>query len=306
MVKICHRCGYNNSDDSFWCEKCNTKLTKNILDNAIKEKKIVSDESNEDLEKWREYLSDIEPQEKTLGSDFPIFKTIAILVIIIVLFSSIVIIFSKIEIQNEIEIAELSDDFPSLNSDLPWEASNPTNSYKNYDNIGQMNKDYWFEGDKLYTKGGWIFTINKIKEYTLDAIVLDYRYYDISYSTNKPENIFSPIDLFLGVEDIKENPENYPFTTTYYSNRLIKYTYNIGASLGQYFKNHVGNNHIIPHNSEVINQLKEINCLDKVIINGYLVNLNGEKDKITYHWETDTKIGNYHCEIILINSLVIN
>ena len=72
-----------------------------------------------------------------------------------------------------------------------------------------------------------------------------------------------------------------------------------------YFKSNVGNNHIIPHNQDVLNELNNISELNCVLIDGSLIDLYGTKGDQYYHWNTDTNIGDFNCEIILVDSLTI-
>jgi hypothetical protein len=73
----------------------------------------------------------------------------------------------------------------------------------------------------------------------------------------------------------------------------------------QYFKSHTGNNHLIPHNEEVLNMMQNISLYDHVFIEGSLVNLYGERGDQTIFRPTDTHIGNSACEAILVDELII-
>lgn len=67
----------------------------------------------------------------------------------------------------------------------------------------------------------------------------------------------------------------------------------------------MGNNHIIPHNEQVLYQLQNVSINDNVLIEGNLVNLYGTRGDENYHWTTDTQIGNYDCEVILVDEMTI-
>ncbi|EMR74707.1 hypothetical protein MBGDF03_00994 [Thermoplasmatales archaeon SCGC AB-540-F20] len=67
----------------------------------------------------------------------------------------------------------------------------------------------------------------------------------------------------------------------------------------------MGNNHIIPHNEKVLNELQNISINDNVVIEGSLVNLYGTRGDQNYYWNTDTQIGNFNCEIILVDIITI-
>jgi hypothetical protein len=67
----------------------------------------------------------------------------------------------------------------------------------------------------------------------------------------------------------------------------------------------MGYNHIIPHNEYVLYELENISINDCVIVKGSLVNLYGIRGNEKYNWNTDTTIGNFACEVILVDELVI-
>jgi hypothetical protein len=136
--------------------------------------------------------------------------------------------------------------------------------------------------------------------------VLGLKTYKKSDSPYRPINIFSPIDLVIGIEDIKENPDDYPYSISYvYRGYWLTYQ-NANAANYEYMRTHMGNNHIIPHNENVLNQLSNISIKDCCIIKGSIVNLYGSRGNEYYTWDSDTNIGNYDCEIILVDEISIN
>jgi hypothetical protein len=170
----------------------------------------------------------------------------------------------------------------------------------------KINEDFWFEEDKLITSDGWTFTMTKVMDYTLDGRVLALKIYQKNDIPFRPINTFSPIDLYIGIDNVKNNPENYPITITSFKDRYVWADFNGESSSDwEYFKLNVGNNHIIPHNQEVLNELNNISELDCVLIDGSLIDLYGTKGDQYYHWNTDTNIGDFNCEIILVDSLTI-
>jgi len=170
----------------------------------------------------------------------------------------------------------------------------------------EINEDFWFEEDKIITSDGWTFTMTKAGDYTLYGIVLGTKTYNKYDTPYVPINTFSPIDLYMGVDDLLENPQSYPYTITKFDNRVGYTMFNgLSESYAEYFRTHSGNNHIIPHNQEVLNELRNIDAGDVVLIKGSLVDLYGTKDNQYYRWDTDTQIGNYDCEIILVDELTI-
>ena len=176
-----------------------------------------------------------------------------------------------------------------------------------FNNINcKINEDFWFDGNYLNTSDGWSFTITKVKDYVLEGRIIALKTYDRFTIPYAPINVFSPIDIAIGTEDIMENPGKYDYSITSFNNRVyswyLKYD---DVSEYNYFKGHTGNNHIIPHNPAVLDVLCNISKNDCIVITGNLVNLHGTRGSQNYHWNTDTQIGNYACEIILVDSIDI-
>lgn len=122
-----------------------------------------------------------------------------------------------------------------------------------------------------------------------------------------PCDIFSPADLLIGVDNVKENPGKYDYSITSFDNRVVSWylKYDNVADY-HYFKSHTGNNHLIPHNEGVLDMMKNLSLKDDVLIRGSLVNLYGSRGQESYIWTTDTYIGNYDCEVILVDEIKIN
>lgn len=255
------------------------------------------------MDQWKKYLSDIKPEKVSYKSNVSILKPLSYIIVIVIIISMTFYLFSNIDMGSNIGLPKVSDDFPNIGNGLPWENNNLFSHKQDFDGIGQFGKDYWFEDDKLYTYDGWSFTINKIQDYTLEGIVLDFRVYEKNEFIYSPVNIFSPIDIFVGTEDIVDNPSNYPFTTTSYADRVILYSVNGGSNNRNYFVDHVDNNHIILHNEEALTSLKKISVHYNIKIQGSLVNLRGEKDNQLSKWESDTEYGNQDCQVILVDSI---
>jgi hypothetical protein len=175
------------------------------------------------------------------------------------------------------------------------------------EDIGVPGVDYWYEENEggievLKTQDGWTFDLNIRQEYPLEGIVLGYKYYYKNSVPDSPINTFSPIDIWVGVEDVCDNVNNYDYDITYFRNREIRwYVYNDY----DYFKTHTGLNHIIPHNSEVYSQLLELKKGDKFSLSGYIVEPYGTRGDYWYSWPSDNQIGNYDCEVILVDSITV-
>jgi len=266
MVKYCLNCGAENFEDAFQCKRCNSKFVDYY---AI----------NQEIsgEEYRKQF--IEHQDTYKSFNYYENRAIKIFIVAFVIFIVFVIIFIYF--------------------------GNSKGSYFSWTNC-KFNEDFWFEEDKIITDEGWIFTLDKVKDYTINGIVLalnTYSRYDTPYD---PCNIFSPIDLCIGVDDIKDNTNKYDYSITSFHNRKVCwYLYYDDIAEYQYFKSHTGNNHLIPHNEDVLKMLQNISVKDIVLIRGSLVNLYGSRGKETYIWTTDKYIGNFKCEVILVDELTI-
>jgi hypothetical protein len=117
--------------------------------------------------------------------------------------------------------------------------------------------------------------------------------------------MFSPIDLYIGIDGLKENIDDYPYEVTRFYDRVGYTEFNGGSADWTYFRTHSSNFHIIPHNEEVFNELENISVHDWVILEGSLVNLYGTRGDQYYYWNTDTTIGNYDCEVMLVDSITV-
>lgn len=168
-----------------------------------------------------------------------------------------------------------------------------------------IGEDFWFEEEILYTSDGWVFTLTKVQNYTLEGIILGMKTYDQNDFPYKPINVFSPLDLVIATGSVQDHPEDYPHSIRFYDRGYwINYLGDDPSAAG-YMRTHMGNNHLIPHNEEVLAMMNNISLEDNVIINGSLVHCNGIRGNDEYHWTTDIAIGNDSCEIILVDDLTV-
>jgi hypothetical protein len=268
----CKYCGTINSSQSFWCKHCDSKLDHNYNN-------VIHLETHGDNDILFILATQQTPAPK---KSRPVIKgIISGIFISLLLFTCIIVLLngSSVSLFN-----------PPLN---------PINC--------RINDDFWFNDTSLYTHDGWIFEITKVKDYILDGIILGLKTYSKYDFPLRPINIFSPIDLFICIEDIKDHPEDYPLQITSYSDRTVHWTWQ-GTNWQdyEYLKSHTGNNHIIPQSPLVLDILKNnITVNSRIILHGCLVNLYGENGNQYYTWTTDTQIGNYNCEIILVDAITI-
>jgi len=268
MSKHCPSCGTKNLENNFWCSNCNARLLTPIdLNKKIEKSPTIWNNTNKHPNKsYNITQSDERPNKKA------IFFVIIGLVVIIMIAANVTL--------------SIGFDFSGINC--------------------KINEDFSFAGNFLNTSDGWTFKMTKLKDYNLDGIVLGLKTYKKNDIPYRPINIFSPIDLVIGVDDIKENPENYPFSITYcYRGYWLTYQ-DADAANYEYMRMHMGNNHIIPHDEKVLNELENISINDCVVIKGSLVSLYGTRGNEKYNWNTDTTIGNFACEIILVDELSID
>ena len=272
MVRVCHKCKTENSENSFWCVNCKTKLKDNIK--IEKPKEIIPKHRNfNDI-----YLKNENTTQKTKKSHDFNFRAHLFKIFVIILILSLMLVTTYV-------------------------------IYDNYFGVGKFGKDYWFEEDKLFTEDGWVFTISKSSICNFKGIVLSTNRYNKNPFSNDPTITFSPIDIFCGLDDIIDNPSDYSYKINMWQDRVVWYSYGGTEESSDYFLSHITNTHIIPHNKEVSEAVILLKKGDRFTMNGYYVNLYGnneEKSLYGYKWNTDTKPGNQKCEVILLDSITIN
>ena len=266
MSKYCQQCKSENDDDAFWCSTCNTK----ILNNAV----VYNENPCAPVP--------LENEQKRRGSDTYYPRLLLVPIIIGVLTACCLIPYLLV---NEFHLVLGDQDFLGIDS--------------------QINQDFWFKGNYLNTSEGWSFELTKVAEYRLEGRILALKTYSKNDFPHDPCNIFSPIDLFIGIDNVQTNTEIYDYSITSFQHRKVTwYLYNDDVNDYYYFKSHTGNNHIIPHTKEVLDILAHnISTGDVVILQGSLVNLYGINKNQYWKWTTDTDIGNYDCEIILVDEI---
>lgn len=272
MAKYCHRCHSENPDDAFWCVHCKTK----ILTTAVSH-----EENHPAMDILERELDRAGPVSEKRRSR-PFIKTSILLCIVAVFCIVVYILFNN---------GYLASGF-----------------HEKFDINCQINEEFWFEGKYLNTSDGWSFELTKVKDYTLEGRILALKTYSKNDFPYNPCDIFSPIDLVIGIDDIQTNPEKYEYSITSFDHRVVSwYLYNEDINDYYYFRSHTGNNHIIPHTKEVIDVLAQnISIGDTVILKGSLIDLYGTKGEQYWRWTTDTAIGNYDCEIILVDEIEIS
>jgi hypothetical protein len=272
MTKYCQHCLTENEDDAFWCTNCNLK----IIHTAIEYKKQSPPLPTAENKKATTTLATRQYRPKL------VLKTIFVFWIVL-----LCCILPYILFNNPHLAFGYQGDFHEIQC--------------------QINEDFWFDGNYLNTSQGWSFRLSKVKDYRLEGIILATKTYNKNDIPYDPCNIFSPIDLLIGIGDIQTNPNNYDYSIQSFQHRIVTwYLHYDDVNDYYYFQSHTGNNHIIPHTKAVLDSLAHnISTGVKVVLEGSLVNLYGTKGNQYITWTTDTHIGNYHCEIILVDSIEI-
>ena len=312
MVKICQNCEHKNPDDAFWCEKCNSRIINIIVhekpDFEIEEEPEIKDERSD-------YIFEDKLSKFSLG--FSMFK-----IPIAIIFVAILLVAAYFFVSGIGQTGYIFDKFggcPWDEDNLPWKNMDFTwveqltlddifdelTYSQELNDISEINEDYWFEGDTIKTNDGWTFSINKVQDFNYNAKVLGYQYYNKGASVYQPSEIISPIDLFLGFDDIINSPQSYNYRIVSYFYRGVYYQFT-GDSGSNYFASHTTNTHIIPHSNSVLNTLKTVGLDDVVSMSGYYVNVYATNSNgASGSWTTDTEIGNSHCEVILLDSISV-
>lgn len=148
------------------------------------------------------------------------------------------------------------------------------------------------------------FILTPIAEYRLAGMVVSKE----SYS-NGWESMISPYDLAIVWGKLTE-PQYEQFISYSQRNRWYFYRYKKDFPLGEaYIISHSSNNHIIPESENIRRAIKTIKKKDRVILEGFLVNVKGTYKGQTIYWITSlsrTDTGNGSCEIIYLSKIRIN
>ncbi|GEM_PF-1580678 len=331
MTKNCPKCGYENPDYAFWCLNCNNKL---ITNPSTTESIDTSEDYESQIEKLEQKIKlPYTTSQSQIGLAFTALKIpITTIIIVAIIASSFYIFINFNDTTTDFDWDRFGgplDNFdwdkyggcpwdensiPYLDNNFPWaenQNSDDTSKFSGgsheFTDVGKFDVDYWFNGDTIETNTGWTFSISKVKDCTFQGIVLDYYVYNKDGSVYNPTETFSPVDIFFGYDDIVENPGKYPYKILNHLYRVIFFQCTGEAYAQNYFYLHCSNTHIIPHNKEVLNKLLTINVGGVISLSGSYVDVYGShyQNNTRCSWTTDTEIGNWHCEIILVDTIDI-
>lgn len=149
-----------------------------------------------------------------------------------------------------------------------------------------------------------IFTITPVAEYKLYVMVVSKETYSDDW-----DGKISPIDLAIVWGKLAE-PDYDKYITYSQSSRWYHYKWKAGTPFdASYVVSHSGNNHIIPANENIHKAIKTIRKKDKVVLEGFLVNLNGTYKGKAVAWNTSlsrTDSGNGSCELFYVTKVRID
>lgn len=197
-------------------------------------------------------------------------------------------------------------------------------SFVNIDNeidISQEPLQTSYEGDPIIRKyENTEFRIIPVAKYKLSAMVVGMKIYNpTDFSPTEGHYYFamvSPIDLCViwGKKDepLFNDPTYTQLTYELQDRRCSSYEY------GQFFfpvylNNHLSNNHIIPANENISNEIIKIEDKEKIILSGFLVDVDGtitwpDNQKTKLHWKTSLTrydSGDGACEIFYVTNATL-
>ena len=147
------------------------------------------------------------------------------------------------------------------------------------------------------------FTITPVAEYKISGVVVDKETYSSDWAGK-----ISPMDLTIAWGKLAER-EYGRYVSYSHGNRWYFYQYKPGSPVNpSYIISHSSNNHIIPASENIRRAIKTIKRKEKVILEGYLVNLKGIYNGQTIAWNTSllrTDTGSGSCELFYVSKVRI-
>ena len=147
------------------------------------------------------------------------------------------------------------------------------------------------------------FTIIPVAEYRMSGVVVGRE----SYSSDWDGEL-SPIDLAIAWGKLTE-PEIGRYITYSQGSRWYHYQWREGMPVDpSYIVSHSSNNHVIPANENIRRAVKTIRRKDRVVLKGFLVNLNGTVKGRAVTWNTSlsrTDSGGGSCELFYVSRVRI-
>ncbi|MBN2460693.1 MAG: hypothetical protein JXB60_03715 [Candidatus Cloacimonetes bacterium] len=136
-------------------------------------------------------------------------------------------------------------------------------------------------------------------KYSIKARVINKKRYGGSWDAK-----ISPYDLVLGWGDLANALVDDHIKFDQWG-RFYFYSFDNSPYQNDYISKHSANNHIIPANDNIRRALSLIRKNDLVVLNGYLVDINGVYKDKSVSWRTSTTredTGSGSCEIIYLTN----
>jgi len=147
------------------------------------------------------------------------------------------------------------------------------------------------------------FTIIPVAEYKISGVVVGKGTYSSDW-----DGQISPVDLAIAWGKLAE-PGAKRYVTYTQGYRWYFYQYKPESPFDHsYIISHSSNNHIIPANENIRRAVKAVKKKDKVVLEGFLVNLRGTYKEQPISWNTSlsrTDTGNGSCELFYVSKVRI-
>ncbi len=154
----------------------------------------------------------------------------------------------------------------------------------------------------MEVKNGY-FTITPVAEYKISGVVVGMG----TYSSGGDGEI-SPVDLTISWGKLADPGSNRYIDYTQ-GKRWYSYQYKQGSPFdNSYIISHSSNNHIIPASGNIRRAVKSVKKKDKVVLEGFLVNLKGVYKEQPVTWNTSlsrTDSGGGSCELFYVSKVRI-
>jgi hypothetical protein len=148
------------------------------------------------------------------------------------------------------------------------------------------------------------FTITPVAEYRISGMVVGKETYSSGW-----DGEISPVDLAIVWGKLVE-PEYDRYITYIQRSRWYFYQYKSGTPFDNSLViSHSANNHIIPASENIRKAVKRIKEKDKVVLEGFLVNIKGTYKGQPVTWNTSlsrTDTGSASCELFYVCKVRIN
>ncbi len=152
-------------------------------------------------------------------------------------------------------------------------------------------------------KNGY-FTITPVAEYKISGVVVGKGTYSSDWAGE-----ISPVDLAIAWGKLAD-PRSNRYITYIQGNRWYFYQCKAESPFDySYVISHSSNNHIIASNENIRRAVKTVKKKDKVVLEGFLVNLKGIYKEQPVAWNTSlsrTDIGSGSCELFYVSKVRID